>query len=172
LLDSEGEVLAAIEIVVTHEPEENVLRYYERNAITLIQINLFSEEDLYKVEEKIANPDVVNFCLNLNCPNFLNHEAKRKLIVANTTCKRSKHPMRACHVEADSVFGAIGTSILTENELKSAYRQGVRFKIREDKATKKKIYEIICMECERIKEAKRAYMKRLRSRRSGPGRRL
>ena len=68
LLDPEGEVVAAIEIVVTHEPEENVLRYYERKGITLIQINLFSEDDLYKVEEKITNPDVVNFCLNPKCP--------------------------------------------------------------------------------------------------------
>lgn len=50
LLDVEGSVIAAIEIVVTHEPEEDVLRYYERNGITLKQINLFSEEDLKKLD--------------------------------------------------------------------------------------------------------------------------
>lgn len=172
LLDPEGEVMAAIEIVVTHEPEENALRYYEKNGITLIQINLFSEEDLYKVEEKITNPDVVNFCLNSKCQNFRNHESGRKLIVVDKKCKRYQHPMRTCYVEANSVFGAIKTNYLTENEMKLAKSGGVRLKIREVKSTKEKHLVISCMECENIDEKIRFNNKRIRSkyRKYGPRR--
>jgi hypothetical protein len=172
LLDPEGEVKAAVEIVVTHEPEENVLRYYERNGITLIQINLFSEEDLNKVEEKITNPDVVNFCLNQKCQNFRNHAAERKLIVADNRCKRYRHPMQTCHVEVNSVFGAIRTTVLTENEMRLAQSEGVRFKIREDKTTKENHLVISCMNCEIIDEKIRFNNKRIRSkyRKYGPRR--
>lgn len=168
LLDPESEVKAAIEIVVTHEPEENVLRYYERNGITLIQINLFSEEDLNKIEEKITNPDVVNLCLNPNCQNFRNHATERKLIVADKICKRCHHPMRTFHVEANSVFGAIRTANITANEIRLAQSEGVRFKTRKDKTTKRKHHMISCMKCEIIDERIRLRRRRIR----GPGPRL
>ena len=50
LIDKAEKVLAVIEIVVTHEPEECVMQYYKENKITLIRIDLTSEEDLNKIE--------------------------------------------------------------------------------------------------------------------------
>lgn len=170
LLDPKGEVVAAIEVVVTHEPEENVLRYYQSKGITLIQINLISEDDLKKVEERIANPDTVNFCRNPNCPNHKNHEANTRFLFENKQCKRCHNPVKTCLVETKCVFGTLRRTISTENERIFAQSKGVRFKVKEDKKTKKKTFEISCLNCEKINEYIRLRNKRLRSR--GPGPRL
>jgi len=130
LLDEEGKVIAAIEIVYTHEPEEGVLLSYKKLGITLIQINVFFEDDLDRVEEKIIRPNIVNLCLNHNCPNFSNHEAGRKLLFSEVTCQRCGNPVRTCQVEANSVFGAIPAD-LTDSEIRSAQAEGVRFIVKD-----------------------------------------
>ncbi|MCD4769850.1 MAG: hypothetical protein K8R35_06765 [Bacteroidales bacterium] len=150
LLDAEGKVKVAIEIVVFHKPEEDVLQYYERNGIILIQINLTSLEDLDKVKEKITNPDVVNFCLNPECLNFRNYTSERELIYTDIKCKHCSHPMRTYHVEVDSFFGTITITSLTQQEILEAQSKGVRFKIRKDKTTKEKSIGITCINCERL----------------------
>lgn len=144
LLDAEGKVIAAVEIVYTHEPEEGVLLCYKKHGITLIQINIFFEDDLDRVEEKIIRPNIVNLCLNHKCPNFGNHEAGRKLIVSEVTCQRCGNPVRGPQVEANSVFGAIPAA-LTEGEIKTAQSEGVRFVV------KKKRLRVICPHCKPTK---------------------
>lgn len=74
LLDEKGIVYVVFEIVVTHKPEENVVKYYQNNNILLIQINLFTEHDLENIEETIiknsiiiTRPDYFNICINKNC---------------------------------------------------------------------------------------------------------
>lgn len=164
LLDMDGDVIAAIEIVVTHEPEENTLLYYEKNGITLIQINLESEDDLLRVEERITNPDIVNFCLNPTCTNFNSHTVGRKLFVGKKRCTVCRYPMLSCYVEAKSVFGAIKTRSLTSEEFKKAESKGVRFKIEENKTTNRKSVIIGCKTCELIQERNRRNLEIIRSR--------
>jgi len=159
LLGADGKVMAAVEIVFTHEPEENVLQYYKTNGISLIQINLFFIEDLDRVEEKIINPDIVNFCRNPKCPNLRYDEAGRNLIVSDIECKRCHHPMHTCHVEVNSVFGKLPVA-LTEAEIRSAQSEGVRFIISEDKTTKKKHLGIRCPHCMPTKIKVRPVIKR------------
>lgn len=160
LLNTEGEVIAAIEIVVTHEPEENVLRYYKENGITLIQINLTSEDDLLNIEEKIINPTIVNLCLKINCPNYMNHVAKKKLMIGQLRCKQCSHLMKVCRVEIDSVFGTIISSKLTNQDLETAKSNGVLFK----KGTKQRHLIFSCKRCEIMDEQRKLYNKRQRSR--------
>lgn len=159
LIDKEGEVIAAIEIVVTHEPEENALQYYKENGITLIQINLSSEDDLHKIEEKINNPDIVNLCLSTNCSNYKNHAAKKRLMYKDLRCKQCSHPVRVCRVEIDSVFGTIISSNYTNEDLQIVQSNGVRFK----KGTKEKHLTFSCQGCEEIEKRKKLYYKRMRS---------
>jgi len=131
LLDAEGKVIGAIEIVYKHEPEEGVLGCYKKLGITMIQINLFFEVDLDRVEQKIIRPDIVNLCLNQKCSNFSNHETGRKLLYSEVPCPRCGNPARTCQVEANSVFGAIPTAY-TDGEIKSAQAEGVRFIVKDN----------------------------------------
>ncbi|GAB6390910.1 MAG: competence protein CoiA family protein [Treponematales bacterium] len=68
LFDGNGRVITVIEIVVTHEPEEAAITYYKENGIVLIQINLDSEDDLERVDEKIKVPSKVITFHPLLCP--------------------------------------------------------------------------------------------------------
>jgi len=130
LLDADGKVIGAIEIVYKHEPEEGVLGCYKKHGITMIQINVFFEDDLDRVEEKIIRPNIVNLCLNHKCSNFSNHEAGRKLLYSEVACPRCGNPARTCQVVANSVFGAIPTAY-TDGEIKSAQAEGVRFIVKD-----------------------------------------
>lgn len=160
LLDMNGKVIAAIEIVVTHEPVENTLLYYEKNGITLIQINLESEDDLLRVEERITNPDIVNFCLNPKCTNFKNHAMSRLLHVKNARCFHCKHPVKKYNLVVKSVFGFIKTPLLTLDEIKEAESQGVYFKVGTDKEDS----IVGCKICELIQERERRNIEIIRSR--------
>lgn len=55
LFDSDDKVFAVVEVVVSHKPEERVLKFYNDNNIILIQINLKSDKDIDELESKIAN---------------------------------------------------------------------------------------------------------------------
>ena len=148
LLNNNGKVIAAIEIVVTHAPEENAIKYYKENGITLIQLNLQSEEDLFKVKEKITNPDRVNFCLKPNCPAFDFHKINRKLIVGFVRCRNCGSKIKSYRLEVDSVFGKMNTDNLTENELKLLVEHGVQMKVKTDRLTGINIPVIKCVNCE------------------------
>ncbi|MED1784000.1 hypothetical protein P4V43_19435 [Brevibacillus fortis] len=55
LLDSQGNVIAVIEIVVTHRPEEKVLAFYRENNIIVITIELTKEDDLNRVFDEVLS---------------------------------------------------------------------------------------------------------------------
>ncbi len=155
LLDKDGDVIAAIEIVVTHKPKENTLLYYEKNGITLIQINLESEDDLLKVEERISNPDIVNFCLIPECSNFKNHVVGRILNVKKVRCADYRYPKLSCIVAANCVFGPITTTLFTLNEIEEAKTKGVYFKILKNETTNREFSVVGCKNCELIQDKER-----------------
>jgi hypothetical protein len=64
LFDKTGKVFAVIEIVVTHKPEDTVIKYYKENNIVLIQIELDSENDLENIDNKLESAARVN-CISL-----------------------------------------------------------------------------------------------------------
>lgn len=148
LSDINKKIIAAIEIVVTHEPGENALKHYRENGITLIQINVNSEEDLDLVEEKITNPDILNYCINPECPNFDFHSTNRKLKVGFVGCKNCGHKVKTFLLESDSVFGKLRTTFLTENELKLIQENGVQIKIETHDLTGIKYPVVRCLNCE------------------------
>ncbi len=69
ILDISGKVRIAIEIVVTHEPEEKTLKYYRENGIILVQYNVI-EDDIFRVEERLKTPDRLSLCLNEKCKEY------------------------------------------------------------------------------------------------------
>lgn len=73
LIEEKENVYAVFEIVVTHEPENNIVNYYQKNNIILFQIKIDSEDDLENINETlkkvkiITRPDYFNVCFNPNC---------------------------------------------------------------------------------------------------------
>ncbi len=151
LLDKEENIFAVIEIVVTHKPEESVLQYYKENKIVLIQINLSSEENLNKVEEKITNPDIVDFCLSPKCQNCDKYRINRKIYVHHDHCARCLRPIEKYHIEIDSVFGKQVSSDFTENEINLVKSKWKNIEIKINKTTKGIYPAFICLNCKRIR---------------------
>lgn len=95
LLDENDEIFAAIEIVVTHKPSDRILDYYLENKIIVIQINLESDNDIYLVEEKLTEPDLVKFCLNPKCNVCDNYQQKYIMSIIDGKCWNCYSPMKA-----------------------------------------------------------------------------
>jgi Zn finger protein HypA/HybF involved in hydrogenase expression len=94
LLTAENVILAVIEIVVTHKPEELVLKYYHDNNIMMIKINLQSDNDIDELENKIKRPDLIAFCFNPRCKRCGNYLKNRILYIIEGFCPKCKSPMK------------------------------------------------------------------------------
>lgn len=149
LIDKEVKVLAVIELVDTHEPEESVLQYYKENKIILIQINLTSDEDLNKVEEKAKNPDIVDLCLSPKCQNCDKHKVSRKIIVHPHHCSRCL--IEKYSIEIDSVFGKKTSYDFTNEEINLVKsignKRGISIEIGTNQATNESYPIFMCLNC-------------------------
>lgn len=149
LLDKEGSVLAAVELVNTHEPEEKPLRYYKDNKITLVQINLSSLDDLMKVEEKAKNPDIVDFCANPKCRNHGACVKSRRIHVEPVQCKSCGAQVESYHIEVENLFGEFKSSILQYEDINLLKSKGHNIKVWIDKDTKERFFSAVCISCKR-----------------------
>ena len=151
LLDKEDNVLAAIEIVFTHKPEQKVLQYYQDKRITLIQINLTSDEDSSRVEEKAKSPDVVDLCLSPKCKNNGRYIMDRRVVGHRTTCSRCRSDILHFKIEIDSVFGKQTSHDFTEDEIGLVKSKYANIVITKDRDTKERYPAMNCLNCQKIR---------------------
>lgn len=147
LLNEKEAVVAVIEIVVSHPPEASALQYYLENHIVLMRIDLSSEEDLANLERRVANPDLVELCLDAKCPSCTIGKATRGLLVETKICGACLRPMTASVVRTIHAFGRQDSFDFSEEEVKLAASKGVKFE-RKFKTTSNEPYNaVICMNC-------------------------
>lgn len=156
LIDKDDNVLAAIELVDTHKPEVSALQYYKENKIILIQINLTSEEDLIKVEEKAKNPDIVDLCLSPKCQNRDKYVIiNRKITLQPHRCSRCFYPIEKYFIEIDSVFGKKMSYDFTDDEINLVKsisdKRGIRIEIGTNQSTNEKYPIFMCLNCQIMK---------------------
>lgn len=92
LLDNHNRVIAVIEVVVTHYPEEQALNYYEQHGIGTVIFKLHSEDDLNRIDE-LMYPDTVDSCLNPKCPRCNERTNKKTLTIVESRCRRCQNSM-------------------------------------------------------------------------------
>jgi len=151
LLDINNNAFAVIEIVVTHKPEEAAIEFYKKNKIVLIQIILESDVDLDNIDAKINFPTSVNYCFNIQCPNYGEYNLFRQAYVYNKKCTIT-HLVRTCHIITQHLFGVHHSVDFTDKEIEFAKENGVKF-------NGKQIY---CPHCERIRKMNRRYRRSTR----------
>lgn len=121
LLDKNGRVIAVIEVVVTHEPEEKVLDYYDQKGIGVVIFRLKSEADLGRIALSM-HPDSVFSCLNPKCKRCGERTNRKDLIIIQSTCKWCQHPMLVAAIDSK---GAL-CGEFRPADLKMAKSKGVR----------------------------------------------
>jgi len=161
LLNEDGKIFAAIEIVVKHAPEEDVLQYFKENNIVLIQINVNDEEELSKITEKIQIPDFVDYCLNPTCPNYLRYNIKRQLLWKKIPCNKGLHSIVVCKVAIDCAFGRHENYDFSHNEIQWIKQNGTNISFK-----KKDNLRIATFSCSNCAVQNDRYMRSLRTRRS------
>lgn len=80
LLDENGIVIVAVEIVFTHEPTANTMRFYDDNNIVLVRIVVHSAEECNDLVQKLKYPDSVNLCFNEHCNRSQTMQVFRKIV--------------------------------------------------------------------------------------------
>jgi hypothetical protein len=63
LFNMQGNVVFVIEIVYKHAPEAGAIAFYQQHRIVMIQIDIFTEDDLNNIEDKLHNPTSVSLCI-------------------------------------------------------------------------------------------------------------
>jgi hypothetical protein len=144
LADIDGKTYAAIEVVVSHKPEEEAVTYYKENKIHLIQIIIKNE-----VEIELLNADVIKglflACKNPKCDNCKKYMFKKHLYILNSGCPRCGETMKnaiiSCH------YFKYGPERFEESELRMARQNGVFIQNRYSKTIKSKYNANVCPKC-------------------------
>src|SRR5690606_18808850 len=107
LLDKNGRLVAAIEVVVTHKPEEGVREFYRQNNIALIELHLTSETDLDNITDKLAHADAVDICLeSRRCSRCSHFQQPILMRIIDAACYSCKAKMRVPFIEGDEDRGS------------------------------------------------------------------
>ena len=117
LLDTKGQPLIAIKLLIRKKLPQRTLHFYENRGIILIQIHL-EEDDWRKVEEKLSCPNSVTFCGNGECYNFQFYESciRREYYSQKFKCKKCDKVVDGYMVRNTSAFGIIGLDRLRDHE--------------------------------------------------------
>lgn len=125
LLDYNDKIYAAIEIVVSHKPTEEVINYYHDNKIILIQINLKSDDDIYRINEKLTKPDIVKFCENQRCTICNKFQEKFIMSIVDGKCRNCFKPMKIALMKKESNKFLFGPEKFNSVEITFAKKKGV-----------------------------------------------
>ena len=146
LLDGNDKVIIVIEIVVTHKPEDKVLKYYEENNIACLQINVNDFSDCDNIEEKLSHPSKIIKCPLPKCPKCGERMGKRKLIITTTHCQNCGQNMKIAMVLEDDVF-LLQPSKFNKEEISLAKELGANIRVKYENTSKTSYLANICRHC-------------------------
>jgi len=149
LLDGEGEPVWALEVVVTHQPEEQALEHYRSNHISLARFDLKSDQDLDKATALTLEPDVVDQCTTPRCPTCHRFQRKTWLWVIQAGCWKCGCTMPIAVVEGSDLRGGstVGPEGFTDEELRIARERGCLIKEQYSRTQGRKYLANSCKEC-------------------------
>ncbi len=146
LLDSNGNVIIVIEVVVTHKPEPSVLQYYEDNNIACVQINVDNFADCDNVVAKLTSPSRVNKCPNPICNRCGMVMNSTKLITVNANCDNCNQKMKIAMIMTPE--NILGPGEFNPNKIEMAKRMGANIDLIYDEAKGEKYYANKCVCCQ------------------------
>lgn len=143
LLSQEGDVVAAIEIVVSHSPEQSTIEFYKTHGIPLLVFSLKSDTELSRVEEVVLKPDIVDVCLNPKCPKCKEYMPRLKLLIVDGKCWKCHSPMKVGAVRGDAGYECE----FNPDHIALANRHGANIKTRYSKTVRHRYAANICKRC-------------------------
>jgi Competence protein CoiA-like family len=148
LLDKNDCVVAIIEVVVTHAPEQTTLEYYKKNQIAVVLYSLKSDEDIERLDGEILEPNDVNLCTNPKCSECGEHMRKKQLLIIDATCWKCHAPMKVAALQSRS--GYIRLSDFSESDIQLANQNGCFLKSQYSHVVEEKYVANTCRKCRKF----------------------
>lgn len=153
LLSANERIVAVIEVVVTHQPEEKVRNFYKSKNIPLVKFELSSDAQLSMASAEVLKPTFVSSCLSPKCPNCNKYLYKRNLVFCYAECyKCGSEKMPQAFIHGHGVdyhgFGSKEKGFqggFTNRELHLAIKFGVKFSINREHYSF--TWDLICPLC-------------------------
>jgi hypothetical protein len=143
LLNLAGQVVAGIEIVVTHHPEQYALDFYKQHSIPLVIFELESDTDISRVHDPILMPDKVDVCMNPRCGRCGHHMQEKRIAIITGECQACYGPMKTA-----ALLGSKGyPGELTKDDIKIARNYGVLPKYINSRKYKTLYLAFLCGRC-------------------------
>ena len=146
LLNDSGQPVVAIEVVVTHAPEDTVLEYYARRSIQLVRVNLTDGaalEPLMDLQKLSAS--FVSFCARRKCPRCRKPMTKRTLHIIQSDCHRCEKPMKVALLAFEGQIS--GPEAFRESDLKLAREHGCIIEKRHSHTMDSSYMASVCPRC-------------------------
>lgn len=147
LLDKNNKVVIVVEIVVTHKPEDFVLKYYEDNRIACLQLFVDDFDDCNNVEYKLSHPDKVNLCPNPICKICGRYKQKAKIEIIGTECWRCGRPMKIAMMVSENEQYILHPTSFTQREIELANLLGANIKENYSKTQSRSYKANTCKYC-------------------------
>ena len=128
LTDTNDKPVFAVEVVVTHKPEEKTLHYYKDNKIWLYQIDLYSDEDLKNIENIANKPTNFDVCLRPKCVNCEKKLTRRTIYVNEEKCAICNKTINVT-MGQDERKGLFPPDIFNEDEINFATEHNVHLQV-------------------------------------------
>lgn len=147
------QIFGVIELVVTHPPSGNVIKYYKDNDIVLIQINLTSDKDIDELDSKIARPIKVGTCFVPKCKNCNQFQSKKIMTIIEGQCWNCDNMIKIAVISnsnGDLVDGdskLLPPSQFTPYEIEFAKSKGAILKIQYSKTVNHNYVANSCGKC-------------------------
>lgn len=143
LLDKSGNVVAVIEVVVTHPPDETAIEYYQAKGIPLVVFHLKSDSELSRASEEILKPDLVDACLNPRCPKCQRHKSRQRLLIIDAKCWKCNSPMKVSALRGDAGY----EGGFTDEHIALAAEHGSFIKTRYSRSANDRYAANTCKKC-------------------------
>ncbi|KAM3104390.1 hypothetical protein, partial [Phormidesmis sp. 146-33] len=138
-------VIAVIEVVVTHAPEQAALDYYKRNQITVVTYTLESDEDTRRLDSPTLKPDRVNLCTTPKCPKCGSHTSRKRLLIIDSNCWKCTAPMKVAALRGD--MGYLGAGDFVASDIQLANQHGASLQSHYSQTARERYIANTCLRC-------------------------
>lgn len=148
LLTEQGLPVWALEVVVTHPPEQATLTYYKDHGIALAVFKLEGDADLRRVDAPILFPNAVDQCVNRRCKKCNRFTQRAELWVIHGACYKCEADMNVAIVYGPHLNGTrYSPEEFTDKELKLAKDNGCVIQRRYSETRGEKYLANTCTKC-------------------------
>ncbi len=145
LLDNEGNVVAVVEVVVSHKPEPATLQYYSDHNILCLQIVVDDFPDCDNILEKLSHPSCVNLCPNPICEKCGGVMQSPKLVTVKSSCRNCDQQMFVAMIVAP--YTLYSPKDFNEKELNIARTLGANIQVCHSKTANASYNANVCESC-------------------------